>query len=387
MSVEQGRGVSPLVTVVLPCLDEVESVGRCIREALDALSAHGVAAEVVVVDNGSHDGSADAARAAGARVIEERIHGYGRALRSGIAAARGSVVVMADADWSYDLSLLPAMVDPVLRDETDLVIGSRLDGVTRATMPLLHRYLGTPTLSYLVRRAGNSILVGDSQSGYRAFRRDAIERLGLVSNGMEFASEMLIRAGQAGLRISEVHTGYRERVGQSKLNPMADGLRHARLIFLLAPQLLLVSPGVALFVAGLLLTVIGLISPGGLEVGSLRWQPVFFSTIALVLGLDLAMVGMVFANRSTLARDETRRRYRFVARPRFANRCVIGGSIALLCGLGVDFLLFLRSATGAPALGINLALASAAQSLLIVGGSLATLGFMLKALSFNRRGQ
>jgi len=162
------------VSVVLPCLNEADSVGLCVKEALDTMSGAGIAGEVVVVDNGSTDGSADVAEEAGARVVTESRRGYGRALRSGFDAARGDVVVMADADFTYDLQKIPTLVAPVVDGRADLVLGSRLDAATRRTMPILHRFVGTPVLSFLIGRACGGRVVGDSQSGFRAFRRQAV---------------------------------------------------------------------------------------------------------------------------------------------------------------------------------------------------------------------
>ena len=375
---------APLVSVVIPCLNEEASVGECVTEAIVTLAAMGVSGEVVVVDNGSTDRSMAVAADAGAVVLAEARPGYGRALRTGIEAARGAVVVMADADLTYDFTRLPELLAPILSDAADLVVGSRLNSATHRNMPPLHRYVGTPALSFLVRRAGRHGTVSDSQSGYRAFRRSTAADMSLSSTGMEFASEMLIKAGQLGLRVAEVETGYRERVGESKLNTFRDGFRHARLIFLLAPELLLVGPGAGAFLIGVILAGLGFLSPGGVEVGSLRWQPIFFSTIALVLGMEMTLVGMLLAARSPLAPSETRRRFHFVAHPRFPDACLQLGVVGLLLGLGVDLALFLRHTWGLPFLSITMALASTAQSLILGGGSLTALGFVMKALAFSR---
>jgi glycosyltransferase involved in cell wall biosynthesis len=224
----------PDVSVVLPCLDEAASVGRCIADALAAFRDGGYQGEVVVVDNGSTDGSADIARRAGARVVTERTRGYGSALLAGFRAARGEIVVMADADSTYDLRQMADLVEPVRTRRADLVLGSRLEAAdSGGTMPALHRRLGVPVLSVLISRLGGAAL-SDSQSGYRAFRRRDIDRLSLRATGMELASEMLLRAGRQGWSVAEVPVRYRERVGTSKLATMPDGLRHLRLIVRMA---------------------------------------------------------------------------------------------------------------------------------------------------------
>jgi hypothetical protein len=372
------------VTVVLPCLDEVASVGACVREALDAMERAGLTGEVVVVDNGSRDGSAEAAAAAGARVIAEPVPGYGSALRAGFAAARHDVVVMADADLTYPLDKIPALVGPVLADEYDLVLGARLGGATRETMPMLHRFVGTPVLSYLISRSCGRRVVRDSQSGFRAFGRTEMQNLGLRSTGMELASEMLIRAARKGLRVGEIQTGYRERVGSSKLSTFSDGWRHVQLIFMLAPDLVLIRPGATLATIGGAMTLLGLAGSTGLEVGSLLWQPVFFSSIALVLGVQALLAGAVLAHRSSVMIGGSTR-YAFVSNPSFPTHCLTAGAASILVGLGLDGALFvswLRGASSPPA-GAAHGIAGLAQSLLITGGTLASFG--LTARSFLRQ--
>jgi glycosyltransferase involved in cell wall biosynthesis len=218
----------PLVSVVFPCLDEVEAVGRCVRRAREAMADAGLTGEVLVVDNGSSDGSREAAAATGARVLLERRRGYGAALSAGIASARGEVVVIADADGTYDLWKIPEMARRVLDGEADLVVASRLPDSCR-TIPALRRLVGVPLLNFLVSRA-SGLALADSQSGFRSFRRDAMLALCLQSRGMEFASEMLVRAARAEFRIVEVAGAYEHRVGRSKLRTFADGWRHVQLL-------------------------------------------------------------------------------------------------------------------------------------------------------------
>lgn len=365
------------VSVVLPCLDEAESVGLCVKEALETLADTGLEGEVVVVDNGSSDGSPDVAAAAGARVVVERRRGYGSALRAGFAAARGDVIVMADADFTYDFRKIPDLVAPVLRDEADLVVGGRLDAATRRTMPLLHRMVGTPALTFLVARACGRRVVNDSQSGFRAFRRDQLSALDLHSTGMELASEMLIRAARGGLRVTEVPAGYRERIGESKLSTLSDGWRHLQLILALAPDLLLVGPGAVALTVGVLTALLGFLRPSGVELGSLRWQPVFFSGIAIVLGVQALLAGAVLAYRSSLARGAVHQRFTFVGNPAFPGRCLALGALAILGGFALDFVLFIGWVGGDPAPpNKGLEVASLAQSLLIVGGTLASFGIV-----------
>lgn len=365
------------VTLVLPCLDEAASIQECVAEAFAAMADAEGPFEVLVVDNGSTDGSDRLAAAAGARVVHEPNPGYGNALRRGIAEATTPVVVMADADLTYELAKLPALVAPVLAGDADLVLGERLASATNESMPVLHRLVGTPVLSWLNRRAAPGLDVRDSQSGYRAFRRDAIVDLSLQGTGMEFASEMLIRAARAGLRISEVPTEYRTRAGESKLSTFRDGARHLRLIVLMAPHLLLRAPGVALFVSGLLLTALTLFNAGGVPIGGHEWRPVYLSTILLTVGALLALAGTAVKRFSPLA----------VPRPgpetlphdrRALRTTAVAGAVAIAVGVAIDIALFLSERPADTAQ--RGALAGFATSLVIVGATMAVAGSLGRLL-------
>ena len=258
---------NPQVSVILPCLNEEESISQTIAEAWQGLEAGGYIGEVVVVDNGSTDMSVALALEAGARVVFEDRRGYGAALRRGIAEAHGEIGVMADADLTYDLPNLGELVR-LVEVGADLSMACRLDGLNRDSMPFLHRMLGTPVLSFMLRRVTKGeVTVRDSQSGYRAFNISRIRALHLQGDGMEFASEMLFQASLARYRVKETRLPYRPRVGESKLNTLEDGLRHLKLLTLLAPRMALLWPGVLLAILGLGLTTASLGQPGGLEIG------------------------------------------------------------------------------------------------------------------------
>ena len=207
-------------SVVIPCLDEAAAIAECVRTAR---AAAGLDGEVVVADNGSADGSAELAAAAGARVVSEPRRGYGRAYLAGLAAARGELIVMGDGDLSYDFAEVPRFVAELERG-ADLVLGNRMRSIAPGAMPALNRYVGNPLTTGLVRalfRPG----VGDVWCGLRAIRRDALDRLRLRSGGMEFALEMVVRAAQEGLDIRELEIELRPRGGESKLAPFRDGMR------------------------------------------------------------------------------------------------------------------------------------------------------------------
>lgn len=375
-----------LVTVVLPCLDEEHSVGLVVKEALRTLQSAGIPGEVLVVDNGSVDRSAEVALAAGARVVREHRRGYGRAIRTGITEADGSIIVMADADWTYDMTKMPLLVEPIRRRQADIAIGSRLNEATRHTMPALHRYVGTPALSALIRRAGGYTKLPDSQSGFRCFRKEAVSALRLHSDGMEFATEMLIKSSHHNLRVLDIPTGYRKRIGSSKLNTLADGWRHLRLIVLLAPEIFFLAPGAVLFLMGTLLTVAAFLPSRGIEIGSLLWQPLFFATISLVLGIQTILVGVVFAwRRALLAGAKMSHGLSLVRARSFPPACSITGAVTLLLGIALDGLLFAKSIYGGPPLREQLPIASLAQSLLLVGGSIGSFGLVALWLHWDER--
>ena len=248
---------STLVSVVIPCLNEADSIDRCVRAALEAIQSGGLRGEVVVADNGSTDGSAELAAAAGARVVHEPRRGYGSAYLAGFAAARGRFVVMADADLTYDFGEIPHFVAQ-LQDGADLVMGDRMDNIKPGAMPWLHRYVGNPILTGILNlffRTG----VNDAHCGMRAVRADALPRLELRATGMEFASEMVIRASKEGLDIRQFPIEYHPREGESKLSSFRDGWRHLRFLLVHAPTYLFILPGAITAFTGALmaLTVLG----------------------------------------------------------------------------------------------------------------------------------
>ena len=289
----------PDVTLVLPCLNEEKGVGVCVRTALDVFRDADINGEVIVVDNGSKDRSIEVAKEAGARVLSQTQPGYGAALRTGISAATSPIVIMADADGTYELQAIPRLIQPILDGTADLVLGARLEDASSATMPFLHRYLGTPTLSWLVRRAAGGINVSDSQSGFRAFRREAINDLNLTAVGMEFASEMLVCAGWAKLRISEVPTKYAERIGESKLETFSDGLRHLRQLLFLAPDVFAILPGASLIILSIALWIF---SGGAIHdlsrPGSLGWFLIFLAQTGLIIGSLTWIAGVLLRHRA-----------------------------------------------------------------------------------------
>lgn len=239
------------LTILMPCLNEAETLATCIRKARSFLDHYGVNGEVMVADNGSTDGSQQIARQEGAVVVDVPKRGYGAALLGGIRASRARYVIMGDADDSYDFTGLMAFVEK-LRQGADVVMGNRFKGgVAKNAMPFLHRYLGNPVLSFL-GRAFFRISIGDFHCGLRGFDRERIDALGLVTPGMEFASEMIVKSALAGYRIDEVPTTLRPD-GRSRpphLRTWHDGWRHLRFLLIFSPRHLYLAPGLLLLVLG-----------------------------------------------------------------------------------------------------------------------------------------
>jgi glycosyltransferase involved in cell wall biosynthesis len=253
----EGAGPAPELSVVLPCLDEADTLAACLEQARSALDTHGITGEIIVADNGSTDGSAAIAERAGARVVDVKDHGYGSALMGGIAAARGTFIVMGDADASYDFLQLPRFVDK-LREGYDLVQGCRLASgggeVLPGAMPLLHRWWGNPMFSLMARRWFGAP-VHDVHCGMRAFSRALYGGLQLRCTGMEFASEMIIRATLQDARIAEVPITYHpdgRKAHKAHLRTFRDGWRHLRFYLLYSPRWLFLRPGGVLILLGLL---------------------------------------------------------------------------------------------------------------------------------------
>ena len=289
------------LTILMPCLNEAATVGSCVAKARGFLDRAGIAGEVLVADNGSEDGSPAVAEAGGARVVAVAERGYGAALRAGIGAARGRYVIMGDADDSYDFSRLDAFVEK-LRAGYPLVMGNRFKGGIRpGAMPRLHRYIGNPVLSFVGRlffRTG----VGDFHCGLRGFNRGAVMSLDLRTPGMEFASELVVKAALAGWRIAEVPTTLDpDRRGRpSHLRSWRDGWRHLRFLLLFSPRWLFLYPGLALFSTGALLTTALYFAPLRLAGAGLDIHSMLYASAAALLGLQLCLFAL-FARLSAQA--------------------------------------------------------------------------------------
>ena len=323
------------VSVVMPCLNEAATVAPCVSKALAAMARAGLRGEVVVADNGSSDGSAALAEAAGARVVLAPVRGYGAAYLAGLEAARGYFIVMGDADATYDFDDIPAFVAK-LKDGNDLVIGSRFAGeILPGAMPWLHRYIGNPVLTGILGLFFGQ-RVSDAHCGMRAMTRDANERMDLRTNGMEYASEMIAMAIRRGLRVAELPIIYHPREGESKLRSFRDGWRHLRFMLLLSPTPLFLAPGLVMLAVGL--AGLGVLAPGPLRVFGMTFDFhfMFVASALAILGVQLIVLGLA---AKAVARAELHvidRWLAFLDRWFTLERGIVIGAAVLVAGLGVN---------------------------------------------------
>jgi glycosyltransferase involved in cell wall biosynthesis len=371
-----------VVSIVIPCLNEAQTIERCVVSALGVLEEHGIPGEVIVADNGSDDGSAELAEAAGARVVHEPRRGYGSAYLAGFAAARGKSIVMADADLTYDFAEIPRFLEQ-LDGGAELVIGNRMAKIHPGAMPWLHRYVGNPVLTGILNlffRAG----VDDAHCGMRALRREVLPRLDLRTTGMEFASEMVIRAAKQNLKIAQVPIEYHRREGESKLSTWNDGWRHLRFLLVHSPTYLFLLPGAFLTLVGFLvaLTVLAQIDLFGRQwdlhamIGGSMLTIV--GTQILALGLCARAYGVyVLGERDTWFE-------RLGLRVRLEHGLLAGAAIAV-AGFAVGGVIVGKwIASGAGALSES-KLAMLAVTLIIVGVQTFFASFLLSILGLRRR--
>jgi len=375
------------LTLLMPCLNESRTLAECIQKARGFLKHAGVQGEVLVADNGSTDGSQEIALAAGARVVHVPQRGYGAALIGGIDAARGRYVVMGDADGSYDFSDLSGFLEQ-LRAGADLVMGNRFrGGITPGAMPFLHRYLGNPVLSF-VGRLFFRASIGDFHCGLRGFSRYAIQQLGLVSSGMELASEMIAKASLAGLRISEVPTTLRPdgRDRPPHLRTWRDGWRHLRFLLLFCPRWLFLYPGLVLLAAGLLGFGMLLHGPVNFVSFGLDIHSLLYMAGATVLGAQMVQLAVLTKWMGILAGVVPPQRWLLRLGPylKIENGLILGFLLFLL-GLGWSVQLVLdwrQSSYGAMDPAQTMRGAIPAVALMILGVQAATTALFAGALHY-----
>lgn len=291
----------PEVSIVIPCRNEAETIGACVRDARRALERGGYRGEVLVCDNASTDDSVARAREAGAAVVHQRIRGYGAACLRGVEAARGDLIVLVDGDGTYDLSLLNRFVEP-LRSGYDMVLGTRRNGeIQPRAMRKRHRHILEPVQTALSRRFFE-FRVSDVRCGFRSVRREALDRLDIGATGMEFASEMLIAAARAGLEAVEVPVTFHPREGGASRRTLGDGWRVARQLLLLSPTRLFLVPGLVLVLLGLGLESLLLAGPLRLGAVTLDFHFMFVGSAVAILGTQMVLLG-IYAKTWVLVND------------------------------------------------------------------------------------
>jgi len=368
---------------VIPCLNEAASIERCVQRAREAMEGQGWHGEVIVADNGSDDGSADLARQAGALVVNEPRRGYGSAYLAGFAAATGDYIVMADADLTYDFGDIPRFVEK-LDAGADLVMGNRMRGIQPGAMPWLHRYVGNPALTGILNlffRTG----VRDAHCGMRAVRREALPRLDLRTTGMEFASEMVIRAGKERLAIEEIPIHYHPREGESKLSSFRDGWRHLRFLLVHSPTWLFIVPGALMAFLGVLVAATVLLQ---LDIFGREWDlhSMVAGALLMIVGTQVLALGLCAHAYATYFMGEQDPWFdRMRARLRLEHGLMLGGVIlaaglvlaAVIAGTWID--------RGFGELSEE-RLAVLAATLIIVGIQIFFSSFLLSILGLRRRG-
>ena len=367
---------------MIPCLNEAGSISRCVTEAQQALAREGIEGEIIVADNGSDDRSAELARAAGATVVHEPRRGYGSAYLAGFSAARGHYIVMADADLTYDFGDIPRFVGK-LDEGADLVMGDRMGGIQPGAMPWLHRYVGNPLLTGILNlffRTG----VRDAHCGMRAVRRASLAALDLRTTGMEFASEMVIRAGKERLAIEEIPIHYHPREGESKLSSFRDGWRHLRFLLVHSPNWLFIVPGAAMALIGSLVMLTVLLE---IEVLGREWELhslvagallMIVGTQVLALGLCAHAYGTYFIGEKDPWFDGMRARFRL------EHGLLLGGLVALAGVAVAGVIAVIWTDRGFGELSEE-RLAVLAATLIIVGIQIFFSSFLLSILGLRRR--
>jgi glycosyltransferase involved in cell wall biosynthesis len=372
------------VSVVIPCLNEAESIERCVRSALGVLEAEGIAGEVIVADNDSEDGSPLIAAKAGAIVVHQPVRGYGSAYLAGFGAARGRYIVMADADLTYDFEEIPRFIAE-LENGADMVIGDRMKNIHPGAMPWHHQYIGNPLLSgflNLLFKTG----IDDAHCGMRAVRRERLAQLDLRTTGMEFASEMVIRAAKENLVLSQFPIEYHPRGGESKLSSVRDGWRHLRFLLVHSPTHLFIIPGALMAVLG---AVIELIAVLQLNLFGRVWgfHALIAGSLLAVVGAQVMALGICAHAYATYFMGEKDRWFdRMRARYKLEHGLAVGGLFTFVGILGGIVILIDWAHHGFGALAYEY-LSVLAATLIIIGIQVFFTSFLISILGLRRQDQ
>ncbi|MEA2425452.1 MAG: hypothetical protein QOH13_1862 [Thermoleophilaceae bacterium] len=373
---------APRVSVVIPCLNEAENIQECVSRARTVMAEAGLTGEVIVADNASDDGSPELAKEAGALVVHEPRRGYGSAYLAGFAAARGEYIVMADADLTYDWNEIPHFVAK-LDEGAELVMGDRMDNIHPGAMPWLHRYVGNPVLTGILNlffRTG----VSDAHCGMRGFRRDILPILDLRTTGMEFASEMVIRASKEKLDIRQFPIEYHPRGGESKLSSFRDGWRHLRFLLVHSPTHLFILPGAIMFGLGALTILTVMLQ---LSIFGRSWDlhAMIGGSLLTVIGVQVVGLGLCAHAYGTYFMNEKDRWFdRMRARYRLEHGLLLGGGIAFAGFVLAAVIVIQWVSRGLGALSEERLMLLAA-TLLLVGIQIFFSSFLLSILGLRRR--
>jgi len=372
------------ISVVMPCLNEEETIGVCVEKALEGIRRTGLPGEVIVADNGSEDRSIEIAESLGARVVHQRKRGYGNAYLAGFAAARGRYIVMGDSDDTYDFREIGALIKPLQDDGAEYVMGSRFAGtILPGAMPWLHQYIGNPVLTKILN-VMFGLKASDCHTGFRAFSKEAYERMRLRTTGMEFASEMVINAAKAKLKVAEVPITYYPRGGESKLRSFRDGWRHLRFMLMYSPDHLFLIPGGLLFVVGL----VGMAAllPGPIHIGTklISFHFMFVAALLLLLGFQILLTGFyakAYAYTHRFAPDD--RMIQLFYRYFSLEKWILVGLGVFAVGLGFDVYVLVTWINHGFKHLFEVRPAIVALTLMVIGGQLVFSSFLLSILNIN----
>ncbi len=379
------EGQEIVVSVVMPCLNEEKTIGACVTKALEGIRRTGLPGEVVVSDNGSSDRSVEIAQGLGARVINQPARGYGNAYRAGFEAARGKYIVMGDSDDTYDFTEIGELIDK-LRDGNEYVLGSRFQGtILPGAMPWLNQHIGNPVLTGLLNFMFG-LKSSDAHSGLRAFTRDAYKRMRLQTTGMEFASEMVINAARAKLKVAEVPITYYPREGESKLRAFRDGWRHLRFMMLYSPDHLFVIPGAFLLLTGLagMLWLLG--GPQIVSGHFVDYHFMFVASLLTIVGFQVLLTGFyakAYAFTHRFAPDD--RMIQVFYRYFNLEEWLVAGFVIALIGLGIDVSIFATWVAHNFRDLFAVREALLALTLLVIGLQLIFSSFLLSILNINSK--
>ncbi len=372
-------------SIVMPCLNESETLAICIKKANEFFITNAINGEVIIADNGSSDGSQEIALNHGAKVISIANKGYGNALKGGFKNASGKYIIMGDADDSYDFSNLSLFVEK-LRDDADLVIGNRFKGgIRKGAMPFLHKYIGNPVLSFLGRLFFKSS-IGDFHCGLRGFSKEAYLKMNLATSGMEFASEMIVKSHLLNLKIVEVPTIlYKDgRSRKPHLNTWSDGWRHLRFLLLYSPKWLFLFPGIIMMVFGFLISTVLIISPVHIFQVTFDVHTLLYSTSTLLVGFQFVVFygfTKVFAVTQNLLPKSNR--YNSLFKYINLEKGLILGFTTTLIGLGLSiygFSLWSKNNFGVLEVQTTLRLIIPAVTTIIMGVQIVLFSFFFSIL-------